>query len=60
MGRSVMGYVQEWEDITKKDITFSYPSLSMRTPSKLNWRAEKYERIGSENPTVGIASSWQV
>jgi hypothetical protein len=31
----------------------------MRTPSKLNLRAEKYERIGLENPTVGIASSWE-
>jgi len=38
-------------------ITFSQPSLSIRTPSKLNWRVEKYERIGSENPTVGIALS---
>jgi hypothetical protein len=27
-------------------------------PSKLNRRAEKYERMGSENPIVGIASSW--
>jgi hypothetical protein len=31
----------------------------MRTPSKRNRRVEKYERIGSENPTVGIASSWK-
>jgi hypothetical protein len=30
----------------------------MRNPSKLNWAAEKYERIGSENPMVGIALSW--
>jgi hypothetical protein len=36
-----------------------YPSLSMRVPSKINRKAEKYERIGSENPTVGIASSWK-
>jgi hypothetical protein len=27
-------------------------------PSKLNRRAEKYERMGSENPIVGIAWSW--
>jgi hypothetical protein len=40
-------------------ITFSYPSLSMRTQSKKNRRVEKYERIGPENPTVGIASSWE-
>jgi hypothetical protein len=32
----------------------------MPTPSKINRIAEKYERIGSENPTVGIASSWQL
>ena len=25
--------------------------------SKINWTAERYERIGSENPIVGIASS---
>ena len=29
-------------------------------PSKVNWAAEKYERIGSENPAVGIALSWKV
>ena len=40
-------------------ITLSYPSLIMRTLSKLNLRAEKYERIGSENPTVGRASIWE-
>ena len=28
-------------------------------PSKLNLRAEKYERIGPENPTAGITSSWE-
>ena len=31
----------------------------MWIPSKLNRRAEKYEGIGLENPTVGIASSWE-
>ena len=25
----------------------------------MNRTAERYERIGSENPTVGIASSWE-
>jgi len=29
-------------------------------PSKVNWAAEKYEKIGSENPAVGIALSWKV
>jgi hypothetical protein len=29
----------------------------MRTPSKKNLTAERYERVGSENPTVGMASS---
>jgi len=31
----------------------------MRVLLELNRRAERYERIGSENPTVGIASSWK-
>jgi hypothetical protein len=31
----------------------------MRLPSKANWIAERYERMGSENPTVGIALSWK-
>jgi len=31
----------------------------MRCPSKRYWIAERYERIGSENPTVGIALSWK-
>ena len=24
-----------------------------------NWKAERYERIGLENPIVGMASSWK-
>jgi hypothetical protein len=47
------GGYKEWE------VTFSYPFLSMRVPSKINRKAEKYERIGSENPTVGMAASWK-
>ena len=31
----------------------------MRSLSKTNRIAERYERIGSENPTVGMASSWK-
>jgi len=31
----------------------------MRSQSKRNRIAERYERIGSENPTVGMASSWK-
>lgn len=31
----------------------------MGRPSKMKRRAEKYERIGSENPTVGITASWE-
>lgn len=31
----------------------------MRAFRKINLHAEKYERIGSLNPTVGIASSWR-
>lgn len=31
----------------------------MRTSSNQNRRAEKYKRIGSEKPTVGMASSWK-
>ena len=31
----------------------------MRTLSKIYRIAEKYERIGSENPMVGMASSWE-
>jgi hypothetical protein len=31
----------------------------MRTLSKIYRIAEKYERIGSENPMVGMESSWE-
>jgi hypothetical protein len=31
----------------------------MRTLSEIYRIAEKYERIGSENPMVGMASSWE-
>ena len=31
----------------------------MRSQSKTNRIAERYERIGSETPTVGMASSWK-
>jgi hypothetical protein len=42
-----------------KTFTFSYPYLSMGRPLKMKRRAEKYERTGSENPTVGITASWK-
>ena len=48
---------QEKVIIKKEEFTFSYPCLSMEKPSKMKRRAVKYERIGSENPTTGIASS---
>ena len=31
----------------------------MRSQSKPKRIAERYERMGSENPTVGMASSWK-
>jgi hypothetical protein len=31
----------------------------MRSLSKVYWTTERYERMGSENPTVGIALSWK-
>jgi hypothetical protein len=31
----------------------------MRSLSKIYWKTERYERMGSENPTVGIALSWK-
>jgi len=42
-----------------RQITFSYPSWSIGRLLKQNRRAERYERIGSENPMVGMASSWK-
>ena len=45
--------------IVRGRITLLYPSLSMRSKSKTDRIAERYERIGSENPTVGMASSWK-
>lgn len=46
-----------WYKEGERQITFIYPSSSMRTPSKVNRAAEKYDRIGIENPMVGIALS---
>jgi hypothetical protein len=44
-----------WYEEGERQITFLYPSSSMRAPSKVNRAAEKYDRIGIENPMVGIA-----
>ncbi len=38
-------------------ITFLYPYSSMEKLSKMKRIEVKYEKIGIENPTVGIASS---
>ena len=59
------GLVLKWERhqfdarIYGRQITFSYPSSSMGMLLEWNRRAERYERIGLENPIVGMASSWK-